>query len=245
MVGVQAGRHARQADEASGSAAPPRRRRTAATATCATTSTLRVRDRIASTDPREPSASAPPGPTRAICIAGTSPKIDAVSDRERQREGEHRRAEVQIRNARQRRRIDRHHQPLTRDGDGQAQRRADRPRAACDSVSSWRTIRKRLAPSATRTASSRRRASPRASSRLATLAHAISSTRPTAPTQHEQHRPRRSEQLVAQRPHVDAEIALVVLVRILPLERLDDRGPCPRAPPRGRRRAAAAPTAPR
>ena len=48
------------------------------------------------------------------------------------------------------------------------------------SVSSWRTIRPRPAPSAPRTASSRRRAIPRASSRPATLAHAISSTSPVA-----------------------------------------------------------------
>ena len=49
------------------------------------------------------------------------------------------------------------------------------------SVSSWRTIRRRPAPSADRTASSRSRAVARASSRLATFAQQISSTKPTTP----------------------------------------------------------------
>ena len=49
------------------------------------------------------------------------------------------------------------------------------------SVSSWRMIRRRPAPSAARTASSRVRALARASSRLATLAQQISSTNPTTP----------------------------------------------------------------
>jgi hypothetical protein len=47
------------------------------------------------------------------------------------------------------------------------------------SVSNWRTRRDRPAPIARRTDSSRCRAAARASSRLATLAHAISSTSPT------------------------------------------------------------------
>ena len=50
------------------------------------------------------------------------------------------------------------------------------------SVSSWRTMRPRPAPSAVRTAISRPRAAPRASSRFATLPHAIRSTSPTAPS---------------------------------------------------------------
>ena len=49
------------------------------------------------------------------------------------------------------------------------------------STRSWRTTRNRLAPSATRIATSRWRLAPRARIRLATLAHAISSTRPTIP----------------------------------------------------------------
>ena len=47
------------------------------------------------------------------------------------------------------------------------------------STSSWRTSRPRVAPSDSRTAISRCRMNPRAMSRLATLAQAMSSTRPT------------------------------------------------------------------
>ena len=49
------------------------------------------------------------------------------------------------------------------------------------SATSWRTMRQRLPPMAARTASSRSRAEARTSSRLATFAHAISSTNTTAP----------------------------------------------------------------
>ena len=49
------------------------------------------------------------------------------------------------------------------------------------SVSSCRMMRRRPAPSAERTASSRERAVARASSRLATLAQQIRSTKPTTP----------------------------------------------------------------
>ena len=49
------------------------------------------------------------------------------------------------------------------------------------SVSSWRMMRPRPAPRAARTDISRARAVARASSRLATLAQAISSTKVTAP----------------------------------------------------------------
>ncbi len=49
------------------------------------------------------------------------------------------------------------------------------------STSSCRTTRQRDAPRATRTAISRERFAARDSSRLATFAHAISSTKPTAP----------------------------------------------------------------
>jgi len=47
------------------------------------------------------------------------------------------------------------------------------------SVSNCRINRKRPAPNAIRTANSLRRSAPRASNRLATFAHAISSTSPT------------------------------------------------------------------
>ena len=50
------------------------------------------------------------------------------------------------------------------------------------SVSSWRMRRTREAPIATRTAISRPRELPRARNKLATLAHAISSTKPIAPS---------------------------------------------------------------
>ena len=57
------------------------------------------------------------------------------------------------------------------------------PRQAmtADSVKSWRTILRRLAPSANRVAISCRRAAERISSRFETFAQAISSTNPTAP----------------------------------------------------------------
>ena len=50
------------------------------------------------------------------------------------------------------------------------------------SVNSWRTMRPRAAPSATRIASSRSRAVARASNRLARFTDAMSSTNPTAPS---------------------------------------------------------------
>ena len=55
------------------------------------------------------------------------------------------------------------------------------PASSTLSVSSWRTTRPRAAPIAERTANSRWRPAARASSRLATFAHAISSTSATAP----------------------------------------------------------------
>ena len=57
------------------------------------------------------------------------------------------------------------------------------PRAASVtlSVSIWRISRARVAPTAARMAISRSRTVARASSRLATFTHAISSTKPTAP----------------------------------------------------------------
>ena len=59
--------------------------------------------------------------------------------------------------------------------------RCRRRRSTRLSASICRTSRTRLAPIAARTASSRLRAEARTSSRLATLAHAISSTNATAP----------------------------------------------------------------
>ena len=57
----------------------------------------------------------------------------------------------------------------------------DTPLNSTLSVSNWAPIRPREAPSAERTASSERRATPRASSIPATLAQAMSRTSPTAP----------------------------------------------------------------
>ena len=62
-----------------------------------------------------------------------------------------------------------------------APRTAARPDRIRLSASSWRTMRDRLAPRARRTAISGRRAAPRARSRVATLAQAARSTRPTRP----------------------------------------------------------------
>ena len=56
-------------------------------------------------------------------------------------------------------------------------------------MSSWRTSRQRLAPSAALIVTSRDRSAPRASSRLARLAQPISSTAPTARHQHQQRQP--------------------------------------------------------
>ena len=59
--------------------------------------------------------------------------------------------------------------------------RRRRPRCSVLSTSSWLARRARPPPSAARTASSCCRAAPRAISRFATLTHAISSRKPTAP----------------------------------------------------------------
>ena len=69
-----------------------------------------------------------------------------------------------------------------------ARRRRARPGRG-SSISNWRTMRPRLAPSAVRTAISRRRAVPRASSRLAMFAHAISRTAADRAEQHDQPEP--------------------------------------------------------
>ena len=98
------------------------------------------------------------------------------------------------------------------------------------SVSSWRMMRRRPAPSAERTASSRVRTVARASSRLATFAQQISSTKPTTP-----------------RNSIDVSREIAADDRIVHAPRASRRGPCwsagtrararPRPPP-GRPRAA-------
>ena len=72
------------------------------------------------------------------------------------------------------------------------------------SVSICRTRRQRPAPSAARTAISRCRAVARASSRLAALTQAISSTSPTAPSSTSSMRCDRSDDLLVQRNHQHA-----------------------------------------
>ena len=62
------------------------------------------------------------------------------------------------------------------------------PARTSDSVRSWRIVRPRLAPRAARRATSRWRVEERARSMFATLAQAMSRTRPTAREQHEQRR---------------------------------------------------------
>ena len=76
------------------------------------------------------------------------------------------------------------------------------------SVSSWRTIRPRLAPSAARTAISFCRASARDSSRFATFAQAMSSTKPTAPIRIDQRTPHVADDLFLQRHDAERQAAV-------------------------------------
>ena len=122
-------------------------------------------------DPCAPAAAPAPGRTRRPCARESS-------DREREHAPVHRDGVEarQVRRARSR---------------GARARRASasatptappvRPSSRL-SVSSWRTSRPRPAPMAARNASSRSRTDARASSRFATLVHAISSTHATAPS---------------------------------------------------------------
>ena len=79
---------------------------------------------------------------------------------------------------------------------------ADAGRGRRSRASSSHAIRPRLAPSAARIASSCCRPSARTSSRLATFAHAISSTMPIVAHQHPQRRPTSPIDVVLQQPHV-------------------------------------------
>ena len=90
------------------------------------------------------------------------------------------------------------------------------------SVRSWRTRRNRSAPSEARTASSRRRASPRASSRLARFAQARSEHEGDRAEQHDEHGARGPQEVRAQRHEGGAEVSLLVLVRVLLDEARDD-----------------------
>ena len=82
------------------------------------------------------------------------------------------------------------------------------------SVSSWRTMRPRPAPSAVRTAISRARAAPRASSRLATLPQAISSTSADRREQRQQPLPDVADELLDERHRPEAD-GLVVFRKIV------------------------------
>ena len=93
------------------------------------------------------------------------------------------------------------------------------------SARSCRNSRPRPAPSAARTAISCRRPVARASSRLATLTHAISSTSVTARNQHQQRRLHVADELLPERHQQDA----LVLVRLL-----DTPAPGRRRSPRSR-----------
>ena len=94
------------------------------------------------------------------------------------------------------------------------------------SVSSWRTIRPRPAPSAVRTAISRARAAPRASSRFATLPHAISSTRPDRCEQRQQPLPDVADELLDERHRPEAD-GLVVFWKIVTQARRPPRRALP------------------
>ena len=106
------------------------------------------------------------------------------------------------------------------------------------SVSSWRTTRRRSAPSADRIASSRVRAVARASSRLATFAQQISSTKPTTPRKSSDVW-RSSAPITASCSGSSAAPRPGVRLRELAREPGRSRRPCRRPPARGSRRASA------
>ena len=93
---------------------------------------------------------------------------------------------------------------------------APAPESRSDSVRTWRASRMRPAPSETRTAISRRRAAPRASSMLATLVHAINCSSPTTAIRMRSGAENRSRK--AERPPAaDSRSIVVCSQRRLPL----------------------------
>jgi hypothetical protein len=154
---------------------------TNASATCDTTSELRrnTRRRLPAL-PRPPSFRLSTGSRREFCSAGTSPNSTPVSSVSAARNTVTRRSTPTSACAGR------------KNGGSSARmpRNIKRPSSSPSappisdssrlSTSSWRISTKRLAPSAVRTASSRERSVPRASSRLARFAQPISSTTPTA-----------------------------------------------------------------
>ena len=186
-----------------------RRRAAAATAPLRRRSGRRAGDRgsCRRSTPRPPSRSPVCTSVRARRSAGASPQSDAADERERRprsRAPSDRCAPVRAaaRPAGSTRR------PPTMN---QCARSSPAPAAASASttlsVSSCRTMRHWPAPSAERTAISRARAAPRASSRLATLPQAISSTTPDRREQHEQALPVVADEAIPERRRRVAQIA--------------------------------------
>ena len=118
--------------------------------------------------------------------AGNRPKRMPVTQRDRQGEGEHAPVHADggavFADARQAGGTDGQQRAHADEIPGPAPARRPSSASITLSVSSWRMMRARFAPSAERMANSRLRPVARTSSRLATLAQAISSTRPTAPS---------------------------------------------------------------
>ena len=120
------------------------------------------------------------GSVRLARSAGSRPKTMPVSNRETERERQD--ARIGARGDQQRLALRRHQrEQRARQRERQRRVRPRRRRATSTrlSTSSWRTSCRRDAPSDSRTAISFWRVKPRAISRLATLAHAISRTSPT------------------------------------------------------------------
>ena len=107
------------------------------------------------------------------------------------------------------------------------------------SVSSWRTSRCQLAPSAVRTAISFCRPVARVSSRLATFAHAISSTSVTEPSTHEHRQSHVADDGLDERHDVDRERAVAFVLVADPRR---DRRPRRPSPAPSSRPASAAPS---
>ena len=116
------------------------------------------------------------------CHAGTRPKRMPVRRRHDGGEHQHAAVDADFVHPRQSAGASARIRSFAQTRQQQRRRRRRRTRRSRLSVSSSRASRARPAPSARRMPSSRCRAAPRASSRLAMFAHAISSTTPTAPS---------------------------------------------------------------
>ena len=155
--------------------------RMVAKAISAAASILRRRARISPADPRPPCLRASPRFAPRARQAGASPKRSPVSSVKAQA---NRRTSESTCTAETGSRLGGSAALMARTA-AKAPRMPQAPPAAAStplSTSSWRTSRPRPAPRAARTASSVRRATERASRRLAMLAQAIRSTKTTAPS---------------------------------------------------------------